>query len=397
MQNPFEQLQILQPGPEHCFEEAVSHILRSTTSQSHRVRVHRGDEGVDTFTGTWGGDGALEVFQVKYFLRKWEDSQKEQIRSSYVRASENSNYNLSRWILVVPTNPTAADYKWLHTWAAAQDHPIDIMDGAELTDRLLRPECGTARQLLRKWGVQGLPGGPSLFPTVTTAGTERFAVALRLRLENRGDQSARTIRLNVSHSETNTMAFAADEYWWADVGRGILNPRSLESSHPVNPGDDVPIMTIPFLQLPPQPITVRVRITAEDSCPVDFSISLTPNDLLTGAVRIFEPGGTFQVAPSSFKEAKPKRSELAQELLEILSVSTLKEPALHVIVKALPSKPAHTGFFVAEMDATGGTATLLRREIVNVAVRELLDGGYLRPPIPGPGTEVYEWVRDATS
>jgi hypothetical protein len=116
MKNPFEQLEDRLGGASHCFEEVVSTILRATVSDAKRVRVHRGDNGVDTFTGTWANAGKLDVYQIKYFLKQWRSSQKQQIKKSYRTAANGQSYNLRNWFLVVPTELTANHFKWFDEW-----------------------------------------------------------------------------------------------------------------------------------------------------------------------------------------------------------------------------------------------------------------------------------------
>jgi len=161
MKNPFEQLEALQPGAAHCFEETVSIILRATVKDARRVKVFRRDGGVDSFTGIWGQDGELDVYQIKCLHTPWGNSQKKQIRDAFKTATDSKEFNLRQWVLVVPSDLTKEDWQWFDEWRVKQtkgkEHKIDIWEGSRLSDILLQPECGDARQKLREWGVQGLP------------------------------------------------------------------------------------------------------------------------------------------------------------------------------------------------------------------------------------------------
>lgn len=288
MQNPFEQLRSLQPGPEHCFDHVAALILRETIPEARKVRVHQGDEGVDTFTGKWGEGGELDVYQIKYFTAKWSDSQKQQIRDSYNRAKENINYRLNNWFLVVPTNLTAQDYRWLDGWRKEQLHQIEIIDGAELNEKLALPQCGPARQLLKGWGALGLPEGAFLIPSIAILATDRLAVILRLRLENKGDRTGRAIRLTVQHTETHTVHYQQDEQWWRDTGGRGLNPRFLEAVKDIHPGDNAPVLSIPFREMPEGDVTVKVRITGEDMTPSETTCTMSRVDLESGRAQPFQ-------------------------------------------------------------------------------------------------------------
>src|SRR5208283_6048973 len=69
--NAFEQLEIRVPGPHQAFEDVVAEILIACGLAERRIRVHRGDGGVDAFYGRYSDDGGVTVFQAKYFLRPW--------------------------------------------------------------------------------------------------------------------------------------------------------------------------------------------------------------------------------------------------------------------------------------------------------------------------------------
>jgi hypothetical protein len=282
MQNPFEQLNNLQPGAEHCFEEVVSNMLRATIPDAKRVRVYRGDGGVDTFTGTWGALGELEVYQIKYFVTQWGSSQKQQIRDSYRTAADNTDYNLLKWILVVPTNLTSKDFTWFDEWRAKEKHEIEMINGSDLSDRLQLPRCAGARQMLRKWGVLGLGASPAIDAWVRLTPARSFALVANVWLQNIGDQSLRSARLRVEHSETETVAIQADEYWWHQPQTGMftsLNPRQLEAVRVINPGEKVRVMSVPFREMPDGEVWVRMRLTAEDIAPIETMCRFLPQNL----------------------------------------------------------------------------------------------------------------------
>jgi hypothetical protein len=225
MKNPFQQLDALQPGPAHCFEEVVSTILRWTIPDVKRVRVYHGDGGVDSFTGEWGSNGELHVYQVKYFVDQWKASQKQQIRNSYRTARDSTSFRLKKWTLIVPTDLTAEDWGWFDPWKAGQAHEIDLLNGSALTDLLRAPQCADARQMLKNWGVVGLPHEPVITAWVRLiTNPPRFALQSNVWIENTGDRSLRSLRLRIAHSETNTVAVPADPEWWRIV-RNFKLPR----------------------------------------------------------------------------------------------------------------------------------------------------------------------------
>src|SRR5437660_11215497 len=97
--NPFEQLQDVVIEPRQAFEDVVTLILKCLYPGSRRVRVYRGDGGIDSFTGTLGTGGEADVFQIKYFPSSWQDPQKQQIRDGCSVARKCNDYQLKTWTL----------------------------------------------------------------------------------------------------------------------------------------------------------------------------------------------------------------------------------------------------------------------------------------------------------
>lgn len=156
--NPFEQLQDVAVEPRQAFEDVATLILKCLHPDSRRVRVYRGDGGIDAFTGTLGEGGEADVYQVKYFSVPWGDPQKQQIRDAYRTARESKDYNLKQWVLCVPVRLTKEDLRWFDEWRRKQDRPIELIDGDELTAHVADRRCAQARTKLREWRVIGLQG-----------------------------------------------------------------------------------------------------------------------------------------------------------------------------------------------------------------------------------------------
>ena len=401
MLNPFEQLEGLQPGAEHNFEHVVSEIFRATLPGAKQVRVYRGDEGVDTFTGDWGSSGQLDVYQMKFFTDKWGDSQKQQIKASYQKAAENKNYNLKTWTLVVPARLTASDHKWYSEWKEGKPHTIELIDGDMLTDKLKEPACANARQLMREWGAK-MPGSSNsslLVPSFEIFKTPDLEVVIRVKLKNEGDQTAKNVRIQLRHSETGTCAIEHDDSWWRELSVGgvtPLNPRHLEARKGINPGELAPILPIPFIKIPSSNVELELQISAEDYRPTKLCCSLTPDDLRTGKVHPFleHHPQAVKAAPAPKVEAVAY-SEAAQAILDpLLAATDLSDPALHVLHKPHPSDPTLAMYFVAETSATGSKNLVgMKTRLLASALDELRRFGLLAAPVPAPGRQVYEFIR----
>jgi hypothetical protein len=289
--NPFEQLKSLQPGPEQCFEEIVSMILRHTVTDVRRVRVYGGDDGVDNFTGAWGDSGELDVYQVKYFASSsWGAAQRQQITRSYDRAARSSSYSLRKWILVVPSDLTAKEWKWFDEWRE-EKQGISVLDGSHLTDCVLRGQCAPARNKLREWGVVGLPNVVAIQAWVRLTQAVDFPLVLNVWLENIGDMTARSIRMDLDHIETNTRGGAVGDDWrQLPVGPMRLlptHPLNLECTRVINPMEKVPIVPIPFREIPQEEIWLRIHLTSEDQLPFDAVCRFRPDEIRPEEVQRF--------------------------------------------------------------------------------------------------------------
>jgi hypothetical protein len=268
--NPFEQLQDVVIEPRQAFEDVVALILKCLCPDSRRVRVYRGDGGIDSFTGTLGVGGQADVFQIKCFPSSWEDSQKQQIRDAYGVARRCNDYQLQTWTLCVPTRLPKEDLRWFDEWRGKQDKNIRLLDGDDLTLHLGDKRCAAARNKLRDWGLAGIaPVGPefaveALIKRQDVARTGLTAMII-LHLKNIGHRSARNIVATVSHSDTGCSAGPAQSGW--DQVGARLEPRTLRYSNPLNPSEGIPIMGINLSDRSIRPFSISVRLTAQDMLP----------------------------------------------------------------------------------------------------------------------------------
>ena len=161
-------------------------------------------------------------------------------------------------------------------------------------------------------------GGPHLVPSVNILTNKHYPTLLQIRLENRGIKTARGIRLTIRHSETHTVSGAASDNWWKDIGGGRLNPRQLESIKPINPGESVDVLPIPFSEQPKEDIAISMRITGEDMAALEWHIVLSPSVIGGVGARPFSAGKRQENLLSSenlneaIQEAPPSTTGTAQ-------------------------------------------------------------------------------------
>jgi hypothetical protein len=165
--NSFEQLECLVPGPHQAFEDVVAEILISSSLASGRINSTRGDGGVDAYFGSFSKDGAIDVYQAKYFPNPpWTDSQKQQIRDSYKTARRCPEFNLKSWYLCVPSPPTKEDVRWFDEWFHSLDIPAALIDGDDLVRLLKQPSSGKARKMLRDWKIVGIENDGAIMDAI---------------------------------------------------------------------------------------------------------------------------------------------------------------------------------------------------------------------------------------
>ena len=279
--NPFEQLQDVVIEPRQAFEDIIALILKCLYPESRRVRVYRGDGGIDSFTGTLGVGGDADVFQIKYFPDSWKDSQKQQIRDAYKVASECTDYQLKTWTLCVPTRLRKEDLRWFDEWRGKQEARINLLDGDDLTLHLEDSRCANARNKLREWGLSGVTRGGPEFAVQAFVNPEDLkrglTAIISLYLRNTGDRSARHIGATVSHSETGCVA-GPEQIGWERVG-ARLEPRTLRYSSPLNPTEGIPIMAINLCEGSEVPFKISVRLTAEDMPPSLLECTITSQQM----------------------------------------------------------------------------------------------------------------------
>lgn len=378
--NPFEQLRLVHDAPHQAFEEACSSIIRSTTKDTSRVRVYKGDGGVDVFAGTWGEEGELDVYQIKYFPAPWGASQKKQIRESYKTAADNPRFTLRSWTLCVPTRLTQDDWEWMHKWSRGKAN-IKVWDADNLSDLLHYPECAAARQRLTILGVRGLPEtSTELVPDIhiLKLDTPPLGFALDIKLTNTGGKTAHHVRVTVAHSETGCVAWRHDEQWWTDTGSPVRTARSLAARLPINPGETIRVLTIPYRSDAALPAWVTVRLTAEDYPASQMKATVSAAQIAPGQRISFTDGpldGDASTAPS--EPGKPK-SPAGQKLLDaILAHPDANERGLMVVPSG--GAPGYTSF-VANTARPGGLMAMPPEEF-SEGVMELIAVGWLLEPL----------------
>jgi hypothetical protein len=127
-------------GARDKFEEMTIHLIRSKHPTARRVRIVRGDGGIDAHDGSLADPDGVDVFQIKYFPISIDESQRNQIRESFKRVRESKDFTTKSWTLCLPIDMSVDEQLWFDEWAAKQSSSgIEIRPvwGAIEIERLL--------------------------------------------------------------------------------------------------------------------------------------------------------------------------------------------------------------------------------------------------------------------
>ncbi len=91
--------------------------------------------------------GQVTIWQAKYFVRGFKETQQKQVRNSFnaaLKAASANGYQVARWILCLPTSMDGPATRWWQGWQARQQVSgvrIELWDETSLRELLLRPEA----------------------------------------------------------------------------------------------------------------------------------------------------------------------------------------------------------------------------------------------------------------
>jgi hypothetical protein len=396
-QNPFQQLRAVSEGPEAEFEAVCADLIRTQYPEAKRVRVHRGDGGVDAAHGDWGTEGALDVFQVKYLPDVLGDSQKQQIRESYNTAHANPHFKLRKWILCIPTILRQEDHAWFDTWKNEQDTHIELWDGDKLETLLRLPAASASRERLKTLGVAGLPSPASeLLPSMHARQldkTKGTSFVLQIDLTNSGDQAAENLRVVVEHTrETHHVAFAPFVPWKHE--NVIYNPRELSLPRSLNPGESITVLVIPFGMDAPLQARIRIAITSLTTRRREWFAQVSETDIVqNSSIRLVPDTRPWPVEEAKKPNDEPQ-SEVARQLLDKMHEHPDPESrGLTEILTQVPGQIGVTMFHPSILIYGKHQVAGFESDTFEQAVAELISLGWLKDKGVGLSRHQYTLVK----
>lgn len=139
-------------GARERFEKLVVRIVKSLHPSAKPIRANPGDWGIDAYVGLLA-EGQVRVWQAKFHLTAFGDSQKRQIRDAYTTARDKAageKYELLAWTLCIPIDFDPDEQKWWDDWATERQGEdgvqMELWNLAELEVLLAKPDAADVRQ-----------------------------------------------------------------------------------------------------------------------------------------------------------------------------------------------------------------------------------------------------------
>lgn len=138
-------------GAREDFEQMIALLVQATHGEASMVFANPGDWGIDVLVGDLRG--RVTIWQAKYFIRDFGESQMSQVRDSFasaVRHAAEHGYTVDRWVLCIPSSLDPHATRWWHHWKTARQREtgitIDLWHETKLRELLLTKEAASVRR-----------------------------------------------------------------------------------------------------------------------------------------------------------------------------------------------------------------------------------------------------------
>ncbi len=105
-------------GARDKFERLIGRLMKIRYPSASEIRPNPGDWGIDIYVGKFTS-GRISVWQAKYFPKGIDDSQKDQIRTSFKQILDMSKvkgFKVKAWNLCIPCTLSGDEKIWWETW-----------------------------------------------------------------------------------------------------------------------------------------------------------------------------------------------------------------------------------------------------------------------------------------
>ncbi len=107
-------------GAREKFEDLCAHLIRAEHPNLERVRIVRGDGGIDAHKGKLTSAEGIDIYQIKFFPAGISESQKNQIRESFKTICQANGLTINTWTLCLPLDLSIEEKRWFDTWSENQ-------------------------------------------------------------------------------------------------------------------------------------------------------------------------------------------------------------------------------------------------------------------------------------
>jgi hypothetical protein len=138
-------------GAREDFEQMLAMLVAAVRPGARLIAANPGDWGIDVLVGDLSGE--VVIWQSKYFWPAVTMTKRAAIRESFasaVAAAARNGYEVSRWVLCVPSSMDAPTAKWWDSWRARQHREtgviVDLWHETVLRNLLITPDAAFVRR-----------------------------------------------------------------------------------------------------------------------------------------------------------------------------------------------------------------------------------------------------------
>ncbi|GAA1015607.1 hypothetical protein Aple_009330 [Acrocarpospora pleiomorpha] len=139
-------------GGRATFEKLVQDVVGIKYPDVSTIEANPGDWGIDAYVGSLV-EGAVSVWQSKFFIDGFDKSQQSQVREAFesaCKAAKDEGYELLTWALCMPCNFDGPNEKWWQGWKKRKEKEtgvaIDLWNEIRLRQMLLTDEGAVIRE-----------------------------------------------------------------------------------------------------------------------------------------------------------------------------------------------------------------------------------------------------------
>jgi hypothetical protein len=129
-------------GARYKFERLIGRLVKLKYPTAQEIRPNPGDWGIDVFVGKLTSGNCL-VWQAKYFPKGINDSQKNQVESSFsqiVGKSKEKGFKVKAWDLCIPSTLSGPENIWWEKWVKQKNKEtgitVKLMSSLDITSLL---------------------------------------------------------------------------------------------------------------------------------------------------------------------------------------------------------------------------------------------------------------------